>query len=136
MAERRYSGMAGKQRLYADMKKRSVNRKVKSSPVTVGSPEAGRKARAAYKRPTTARPKPPGPTTIAAAKRAGVKNFYRWENGKWAKKAAVTAGDLRKSGHKTLAAYLRAKGKPKSQLKTNKLKTNKSRMGGVGKLLI
>lgn len=70
------------------------------------------------KRPTkairdAAKPKPGKPNTeprtIAQAKKMG-KLYFVDKNGK--KKAAVTAEDLKKSGHKTLRAYLNAKGKP------------------------
>jgi len=49
------------------------------------------------------------PRTIAEAKRQG-KLYFVDKNGK--KKAAVTAEMLKKSGHKSLRAYLNAKGKP------------------------
>ena len=49
------------------------------------------------------------PRTIAQAKKMG-KLYFVDKNGK--KKAAVTAEDLKKSGHKSLRAYLNAKGKP------------------------
>ena len=49
------------------------------------------------------------PRTIAEAKRLG-KSYFIGSDGK--RKAAVTAADLQKSGHKTLGAYLNAKGKP------------------------
>tara|TARA_X000001382_G_scaffold128401_1_gene118010 strand:+ start:1200 stop:1925 length:726 start_codon:yes stop_codon:yes gene_type:complete len=70
------------------------------------------------KRPTkvirdAVKPKPGKPNTeprtIAQAKKMG-KLYFVDKNGK--KKAAVTAEDLKKSGHKTLRAYLNAKGKP------------------------
>ena len=127
MAYRDRGRMKKGEELSKEMKRRSVNRRVKKSPVMAGSKAAADKARAAYTRPT-AKPKPPGPTTIAAAKRAGAKNFYRWENGKWAKKAAVTAGDLQKSGHKTLGAYLRAGGKSTSKPKTSNGSTTKKKV--------
>jgi len=49
------------------------------------------------------------PRNIAQAKKMG-KLYFVDKNGK--KKAAVTAEDLKKSGHKSLRAYLNAKGKP------------------------
>lgn len=49
------------------------------------------------------------PRTIAEAKRLG-KSYFIGSDGK--RKAAVTAADLQKSGHKTLGAYLNNKGKP------------------------
>ena len=49
------------------------------------------------------------PRSIAEAKRQGKATFID-KNGNT--KAAVTAEDLKKSGHKTLRAYLNAKGKP------------------------
>ena len=65
------------------------------------------------KRPKSIQPKPGKPNTeprtIAQAKKMG-KLYFVDKNGK--KKAAVTAEDLKKSGHKTLRAYLNAKGKP------------------------
>ena len=48
------------------------------------------------------------PRTIAEAKRMG-KSYFVGKDGK--KKAAVTAEQLKASGHKTLRAYLNAKGK-------------------------
>jgi len=51
---------------------------------------------------------PKEPRTIAEAKRMG-KSYFIGKDGK--KKAAVTAEDLKKSGHKNLQAYLNAKGK-------------------------
>lgn len=51
---------------------------------------------------------PKEPRTIAEAKRMG-KSYFIGRDGK--KKAAVTAEDLKKSGHKNLQAYLNAKGK-------------------------
>ena len=48
------------------------------------------------------------PRTIAEAKRVG-KSYFVGKDGK--KKAAVTAEQLKASGHKTLRAYLNAKGK-------------------------
>lgn len=49
------------------------------------------------------------PRTIAEARRMG-KSYFIGKDGK--PKAAVTAEQLKKSGHKTLRAYLNAKGKP------------------------
>lgn len=49
------------------------------------------------------------PRTIAEARRMG-KSYFIGKDGK--KKAAVTAEQLKKSGHKNLTAYLNAKGKP------------------------
>ena len=79
---------------------------------------APKKSKPPMKRPTqaikdAAKPKPGKPNveprTIAQAKKMG-KLYFVDKNGK--KKAAVTAEDLKKSGHKTLRAYLNAKGKP------------------------
>ena len=66
--------------------------------------EAAKKNQAQVK----AKAKTKEPSTIAEAKRMG-KSYYIGKDGK--KKAAVTAEDLKKSGHKTLRAYLNAKGK-------------------------
>ena len=66
--------------------------------------EAAKKNQAQVK----AKAKTKEPSTIAEAKRMG-KSYYIGKDGK--KKAAVTAEDLKKSGHKTLRAYLTAKGK-------------------------
>jgi len=66
--------------------------------------EAAKKNQAQIK----AKAKTKEPSTIAEAKRMG-KSYYIGKDGK--KKAAVTAEDLKKSGHKTLRAYLNAKGK-------------------------
>ena len=68
--------------------------------------EAAKKNQAQIKAKETAKSKEP--RTIAEAKRMG-KSYYIGKDGK--KKAAVTAEDLKKSGHKTLRAYLNAKGK-------------------------
>ena len=73
--------------------------------------EAAKKNQAQIKAKTTTKPKttePKEPRTIAEAKRMG-KSYFIGKDGK--KKAAVTAEDLKKSGHKTLQAYLNAKGK-------------------------
>lgn len=79
--------------------------------------EASKSNQAQVKAKTTTKPKPKTassntskePTSIAQAKRMG-KSYFIGKDGK--KKAAVTAEDLKKSGHKTLRAYLNAKGKP------------------------
>ena len=79
--------------------------------------EATKKNQAQIKAKATSKPKPKAetkkpetkePRTIAQAKRMG-KSYFIGRDGK--KKAAVTAEDLKKSGHKTLQAYLNAKGK-------------------------
>ena len=89
--------------------------KVGSMPRKSGAPKTSKPP---MKRPTqaikaAAKPKPGKPNieprTIAQAKKMG-KLYFVDKNGK--KKAAVTAEDLKKSGHKTLRAYLNAKGKP------------------------
>jgi len=85
-----------------------------------GSTAADRKGSNAYKPRTTkpkatTAPKTTGPArdpkkaySVAEAKRKGLSTFIG-RDGK--PKAAVTAEDLKKSGHKTLRAYLNAKGK-------------------------
>jgi len=89
--------------------------KAGSMPRASGAPKTSKPP---MKRPTqairdAAKPKPGKPNTeprtIAQAKKMG-KLYFVDKNGK--KKAAVTAEDLKKSGHKTLRAYLNAKGKP------------------------
>jgi hypothetical protein len=81
-------------------------------------PKVSGTAKSPMKRPTqaikkAAKPNPGKPNTeprnIAQAKKMG-KLYFVDKNGK--KKAAVTAEDLKKSGHKSLRAYLNAKGKP------------------------
>jgi len=64
------------------------------------------------------------PTSVAAAKKQG-KPTFTGTDGK--QKAAVTAKDLKDSGHKTLRAYLNAKGKPakKSPGKSDSVGKNK-----------
>ena len=81
-------------------------------------PKVSGTSKSPMKRPTqsiknAAKPNPGKPNTeprtIAQAKKQG-KLYFVDKNGK--KKAAVTAEDLKKSGHKSLRAYLNAKGKP------------------------
>ena len=63
--------------------------------------------------PPLKRPKNIGePTSIAQAKRMGLSYFFKGKGDKKKKLAAVTKEELDKSGHKTLRAYLNAKGKP------------------------
>jgi len=84
--------------------------------------EAAKRNQEQIKAKTTSKPKPKTassntskePTSIAQAKRMG-KSYFIGKDGK--KKAAVTAEDLKKSGHKNLQAYLNAKGKPAKKAK-------------------
>ena len=69
------------------------------------------------------------PRSIAEAKRQG-KATYIDKNGNT--KAAVTAEDLKKSGHKTLRAYLNAKGKPVKKKDNALVEAVKSKTTGTG----
>ena len=82
-------------------KERAADLKVATKPAKVSTPRP--KAKLKPQSPAQGQPR-----SIAAAKKAGKDYFYD-KNG--VKKAAVTAADLKASGHKTLRAYLNAKKK-------------------------
>ena len=88
--------------------KRTVKDKVASTPTAQQKADVKRVAAATKARKADAASKSKEPTSIAQAKRMG-KSYFIGKDGK--KKAAVTAEDLKKSGHKNLQAYLNAKGK-------------------------
>ena len=88
--------------------KRTVKDKVASTPTAQQKADVKRVAAATKARKADAASKSKEPSTIAEAKRMG-KSYFIGRDGK--KKAAVTAEDLKKSGHKNLQAYLNAKGK-------------------------
>ena len=110
----------GTTRNYARMKSRA-------HPVLAGSKKQADKARSKVRRATgtvtpakkAAASAAPGPTSISAARKKGLSYFYRKEKGVWKKKATVTAEELKASGHKTLKAYLDAKGKKATTKKRN-----------------
>jgi len=88
--------------------KRAVMDKVSTEQGKVDRAKARTEAAKKNQAQVKAKAKTKEPSTIAEAKRMG-KSYYIGKDGK--KKAAVTAEDLKKSGHKTLRAYLNAKGK-------------------------
>lgn len=88
--------------------KRTVKDKVASTPTAQQKADVKRVSAATKARKADSASKSKEPRTIAEAKRMG-KAYFIGKDGK--KKAAVTAEDLKKSGHKNLQAYLNAKGK-------------------------
>ena len=95
----------------------------KEDPKTIAKNKAHKALRAINARDKANSTLDNAPRSIAEAKRQG-KATYRDKNG--GEKAAVTAEDLKKSGHKTLRAYLNAKGKPAKPAKTSQGSSGKT----------
>ena len=85
------------------------DKREKSAKASAAKAKTNKAAKAMDARDKTRSTLKNAPRSIAEAKRQG-KATYIDKNGNT--KAAVTAEDLKKSGHKTLRAYLNAKGKP------------------------